>query len=217
MTITTIDLYTDISCPWCLIGQHRLEKVLAERFPQVEADIVHHPVLLLPDCPPEGMAIVDMLRSRYGITDPAQAWARPEAEARLSGLDLELRRQPFVYRTQAAQTLIRHARSRGTQHSLSVALAKAYFLDARDISAVDVLADVAGRYGFGSGEVRALCENERELLETEADARRSSTSGVRSVPHFVFARGLELVGGQSEDAIAAALDNVVHRGAEARA
>ncbi|WP_348632825.1 DsbA family protein [Rhizobium sp. BK068] len=44
-----IDLYIEITCPWCIIGQHRLDKVLSERFTGLAADIRHHPVLMMPD------------------------------------------------------------------------------------------------------------------------------------------------------------------------
>jgi len=62
-----IDLYTEITCPWCIVGQHRLDKVLAEHFPDLFADIYHHPVLLLPDAPVEGIYIPDLLRTRHGV------------------------------------------------------------------------------------------------------------------------------------------------------
>jgi predicted DsbA family dithiol-disulfide isomerase len=88
-----IDLYTEITCPWCIIGQHRLDKVLAERFPDLVADIRHHPVLLLPDAPVTGLYIPDLLAARYGVSNSKAAFARPEAEARSSGLDLDLGRQ----------------------------------------------------------------------------------------------------------------------------
>ncbi|MNG57197.1 DSBA-like thioredoxin domain protein [compost metagenome] len=68
-----IDLYTEITCPWCFVGLHRLDKVLQERFPELVADIHHHPVLLLPDAPAAGLFIPDLLRARYGVTDPKSA------------------------------------------------------------------------------------------------------------------------------------------------
>ena len=92
-----IDLYTEIRCPWCLIGHHRLNKVLAERFPDLEVNIRQHPVLLLADAPPEGLYIPDMLRSRYGITDPKQALARPQAEADASRIPVDFGRQMRAY------------------------------------------------------------------------------------------------------------------------
>jgi predicted DsbA family dithiol-disulfide isomerase len=100
-----IDLYTDVSCPWCILGMYRLDKVLAERLPDLAVDIEHHPVLLMPDAPAAGVYIPDMLRSRYGVADPREAFARPEAEARASGLDLDLSRQPWAYPTQPAHAL----------------------------------------------------------------------------------------------------------------
>lgn len=51
-----IDLYTEITCPWCIIGHHRLHKVLAERFP-LDVDTRQHSALLLPDAPSEGLYI----------------------------------------------------------------------------------------------------------------------------------------------------------------
>src|SRR5579871_4481370 len=119
MSALKIDLYGDTVCPWCIIGQHRLDKVLKERFPGLAVDIEHHPVLLMPDTPPEGSRIPDLLKARYGVTDPSVAFARPHAEAKASGLDLDLNRQPYAYPTLDAHTLIRLARARRTQHALA--------------------------------------------------------------------------------------------------
>ncbi len=141
-----IDLHTEITCPWCIIGHHRLDKVLAERFPALQVDICQHPVLLLPDAPAEGLYIPDLLLKRYGVTDPKASFARPEAEARVSGLDLDLSRQPWTYRTKAAHGLILAARERGTQYRLALAITQAHFLDAKNISNADVLADTDVRF-----------------------------------------------------------------------
>src|SRR5690242_8805947 len=134
-----IDLHAEITCPWCFVGLHRLDKVLQERFSDVPVDIHHHPVVLLPDAPATGLYIPDLLHARYGVTDPKAAFARPEAEARASGFGLDLSRQPWTYPTQSAHALILAAAERGTQHRLAIAITDAYFLDARNIGDVDVL------------------------------------------------------------------------------
>ena len=36
-----IDLYAEITCPWCFVGLHRLDKVLKEHFGDVPVDIRH--------------------------------------------------------------------------------------------------------------------------------------------------------------------------------
>ncbi len=200
-----IDLYTEITCPWCIIGHHRLDKVLAERFPDLEVDIRQHPVLLLPDAPAEGLYIPDLLLKRYGVTDPKASFARPEAEARASGLDLDLSRQLWTYRTQAAHGLILAARGRGTQHRLAVAITDAHFLEARNISDADVLADIAVAHGFGREEARVIALDPEQHRRVEQEAARSTAAGVRSVPHFVFGGRIAINGGRSEDEIALAL------------
>lgn len=205
MSDVRIDLYTEITCPWCLIGQHRLDKVLAERFPDLPIDIVHHPIFLLPDCPPEGLLIADLARSRHGLSDLSQLWARPEAEARASGLNLDLSRQQFAYPTQGAQTLVRLARERGTQHRLAGALAAAHFLEVRNIADPDVLADIASLHGFDRAHARAIAQDPIERKQTERQAAQAMAQGVRSVPHFVIA-GLVLNGGRSEDELASAIE-----------
>ena len=200
-----IDLYTETSCPWCIIGLHRLDKVLAERFPDLATDIEHHPVLLMPETPAAGLFIPDLLRARYGVTDPKAAFARPEAEARLSGLDLDLTRQLWAYPTQAAHALVLAAREKGTQHRLAVAMSKAYFLGSMNIGDVDVLADIAGDYGFDRGEARAIAQDQAQHRRVEQEAARSMAAGVRAVPHFVFAGRHAINGGRSEDEIAASI------------
>jgi predicted DsbA family dithiol-disulfide isomerase len=201
-----IDLYSEITCPWCLIGNHRLDKVLAERFAGLSVDIVHHPVFLIPDCPPEGMLIVELARSRHGVSDPSLLWARPEAEARASGLNLDLSHQPFAYPTQGAHTLIRLARERGTQHRLASAIYAAYFLEAHNIADPDVLAYIASRHGFDRAQAHALSKDQGERELTVRQAAQSTTQGIRSVPHFVFDGHLALNGGRSEDELAFAIE-----------
>jgi predicted DsbA family dithiol-disulfide isomerase len=215
MTDLKVDLYTEITCPWCLIGQHRLDKVLAERFPEVVVDIEHHPVILLPDCPPEGMRVGDLLKARHGITDLAALYAPPEAEARASGLALDLSRQPISYPTVGGHTLIRLARRLGTQHKLAMAFSSAHFHKAQNISDPDVLADISVDYGFSRDNVKQLVSDATEREETHREATHSAAQGVRGVPHFVFGSRVVVSGGQSEAALATAIQGALTARAEA--
>jgi predicted DsbA family dithiol-disulfide isomerase len=162
-----INLYSDIVCPWCIIGQHRLDKVLAERFPDLKVDVEHHPFELMPTAPLEGIDLRAYFRSK-GIENPSAAFARPEAEARASGLTLELAKQSHVYRTVNAHTLLREARARGTQHALAGALMEAYFHDQKNISDPAVLDSIAVSFGFSEGEARRLVESSEQRAITEA-------------------------------------------------
>ncbi|AON52873.1 DsbA family oxidoreductase [Herbaspirillum seropedicae] len=205
-----IDLYTEITCPWCFVGQHRLDKVLRERFAELTADIHHHPVLLLPDAPATGLYIPDLLRTRYGVTDPKSAFSRPESEARASGFHLDLSRQRYAYPTQAAHAIILAARERRTQHQLAIAITDAYFIDAKNISDVDVLADLAADHGFSADEARAIALDPIQHKRIEQQAANSKAVGVNSVPHFVFGSNSALNGACSEGEIAHVIGKTLH-------
>lgn len=205
MKTITVDLYTEITCPWCLIGVHRLNRVIEKLDSAIAIDIRHHPVILMPDTPPEGLNIVELIRRRYGITDPQAGWARAHAEARASGLDLDLGRQPHAYPTLAAHTLVRLAAAFGTQHALATAFMKAYFLDAANIGDPDRLAEIAVDHGFGLEESRRLACDPGELEVTRQAVNESMASGVRSVPHYVINGGRVLRGCVSEDVLRDAL------------
>lgn len=200
-----IDLYTEITCPWCFVGHHRLDKVLAERFPDLAVDIRHRPVLLLPDAPASDLYIPDLLRSRYGITDPKVAFARPEGAARASGFDLDLGRQLWAYPTQAAHAVILAAAGHERQHRLAVAITDAYFIEAKNISDAGVLADIAADCGFDRDQARAVAVDPEQHRRVEAEALKSADNGVRSVPHFVFGGTVSINGGRNEDEVASAI------------
>lgn len=206
-----IDLYAEITCPWCFVGLHRLDKVLQEHFSDVPVDIRHRPVVLLPDAPETGLYIPDLLRARYGVTDPKASFARPEAEARASGFDLDLSRQPWTYPTQPAHALILAAGEHGTQHQLAIAITDAHFLDARNIGDVDVLADIAVHHGFDRPSARAIALDPSARQRVDEEVARSQAAGIRSVPHFEFGSGVAISGGRSEVEIASAIREALRR------
>jgi predicted DsbA family dithiol-disulfide isomerase len=133
-----------------------------------------------------------------------------EAEARASGLHLELSRQPFVYRTIQAHTLLRAARARGSQHALAGALMKAFFHDRRNISDLETLGEIAADHGFTSEEARTLVQDEAQLKATAAEIAQTRAAGVTSVPTFDIG-GVAMVGGRTEDDIAHAIEQATPR------
>lgn len=201
-----IDLFADVVCPWCFVGSERLERVLSEL--GTPARVTHHPFLLNPNTPPEGDDVPARLRRKYGVA-PEQLWARLEAEARKSDLELELSKQRFSYPTARAHTLIRHADAKGTQRALVRAFYRAYFQEARNIHDPSVLADVAAPHGFSADEVAALIADERELAETREDARAAAGAGIDGVPFFVFADRLAVAGAQPEAVLRQAIEQAL--------
>ncbi|HEV7274787.1 MAG TPA: DsbA family oxidoreductase [Devosiaceae bacterium] len=192
-----VDLFTDIVCPWCLIGSVRLDKALAALPAEVSVEVANHPFYLDPNTPAEGVVVADMLREKYG-RDPREIWARAEREAKASGIDLDLSRQPPSYPTAKGHTLVRLAAPKGTQHALANAITAAYFLEYRLINDDEVLADIATGFGYAREEALLVLRDPDELGTTHDLAMAAAQQGIQGVPFFVFNGRLAMSGCQPE-------------------
>ena len=163
-----IDIYSDFVCPWCYVGTMRLEAVLLSFGASLTVDVRHHPFLLHPDAPPEGVALAVELERRHGA-DAESRLERVKSEARNSGIPLHLSVRSRMYPTVAAHTLVRHARERGRHRTLVRGLFEAYFVELRNIADVDVLIDVAAKHGIAADETERLATDADELNRTRLD------------------------------------------------
>jgi predicted DsbA family dithiol-disulfide isomerase len=202
----TVDIFSDIVCPWCFIGTRRLERVIAERG-LTDAEITYRTFLLDPTTPDEGRNVPEMIRTKYG-RDPAPMFARVEAEARSSGIPLDLAKQPMSYSTVRAHTLLRHAIELGTQRALADAMFHAYFLDAKNIADLDVLVALATAHGFAADRARALITDEQELAITRREQEVPRELGIRGAPFFIFNRAIAVSGAQPEKVFGQVLDEI---------
>jgi predicted DsbA family dithiol-disulfide isomerase len=203
-----IDVFTDVVCPWCLVGSARLDKAIAELTPEVVVDVENHPFYLDPNVPPEGVVVADMLRAKYG-REPREMWARVEGEALKAGIELDLSGQPRMFRTAKAHTLTRLARPLGTQHALANAIAAAYFLEQRQVNDDAVLADIATGYGFERDEALRLINDAAELAITERAAQEAAAQGINGVPFFVFGEKYAMSGAQPQEVFGMALEKTL--------
>jgi predicted DsbA family dithiol-disulfide isomerase len=202
--MVSIDIVSDVICPWCFIGQHRLTQALASLPEPVETTITFHPFLLDPSIPPEGADLRERLRAKYGH-EPTKMFANVEAAARSAGIALDFAKVKRTPPTLPAHTLIRHALEKGTQSALADALFSAYFLEGLDLGDVTVLASVAAKHGFSADEATRLATDKGELEKTKAEAADMVTRGIHSVPFFIFGGKVGVAGAQPPEVLQGAL------------
>lgn len=203
-----IDVFTDVVCPWCLVGSARLDQAIAALPEDIEVEVENHPFYLDPNTPEEGVVVADMLREKYG-RDPREMWARVEEEARKSGIALDLSQQPRMFPTRKAHTITRLAKPLGTQHELANAIAAAYFLEHRQVHDDNVLADIAVQFGFDRGDALDAMNDEHELAITEQLANDAAAQGIRGVPFFIFGQKYGLSGAQPDEVFARGLQQAL--------
>jgi predicted DsbA family dithiol-disulfide isomerase len=205
MATLAIEIVSDVVCPWCFIGEHRLAQALARA--GIEADVRFTPFLLDPTTPPEGADLRERLRAKYRL-DPEVMFDRVERAAAESGLALDFDRVQRSVNTVRAHTLIRLARDRGTQVPLARALFEAYFVEGRDIGAEPVLVEIASRHGFTRDEASALLADAAELDRTRAEAAAQGRRGITGVPFFVLRERYAVSGAQPVDVLVKVLEQV---------
>ncbi len=199
MRSLSIDVVSDVICPWCLIGTRRLDAAL-EALPDIQAEVTYRPFLLDPTTPPEGQDLRERLRKKYG-GDPEAMFARVEAAARDSGIPLDFARVRRTVSTLPAHTLLRHAIAKGTQRALAHRLFDAYFLEGKDVGQPDRLAELAAPLGFEPAETKAILADAKELERTRQEAAAMSAEGISGVPFFVFGGRLAVSGAQAVDVL----------------
>jgi len=180
MLMLSIDIVSDVICPWCFIGVRRLDQALESPKPVV-ANVVFQPFLLDPSTPVGGADLRERLRAKYGV-DPEQMFGRVEAAAHESGIPLDFAKVRRTPSTIAAHTLLGHALAKGTQRALAAALFEAYFLEGRDIGDPGVLGDIAASHGFDRDEAIGLATDPAKLASTRAEAAAAEARGIRGVP-----------------------------------
>ncbi len=210
MRTLTIDLVTDIVCPWCFIGSRRLDEALAS-LPDVEATVRHVPFLLDPSAPTGGGDLRERLRAKYR-TDPERMFKNVEAQARSSGIPLDFAKVTRWCSTVEAHTLLRHAEAKGTQRALVGALYNAYFLEGRDVGDPEVLADIASAHGFKRDEAPSLVRDAQGLAVTRKEAASVAAQGIQGVPFFIFGEQFAASGAQPAEVIRGAIEKALDEG-----
>jgi hypothetical protein len=114
-----VDVWSDIVCPWCYLGQARFERALTEFEHRDQVEVVHRSFELDPSFPKgEVVSVLDMLSRKYGLSrdKAAEAEANMAQMAAAEGLEFSVDRPHG--NTFDAHRLLHLARDRGRQDEM---------------------------------------------------------------------------------------------------
>ena len=210
--ILTIDIVSDVVCPWCYIGKRKLEAALAlpeaAGLPKVE--IRWHPFQLNPDMAREGISRKQYLEDKFGGPErAAEIYARVRAAGKGAGLDLNIEGISLQPNTLAAHALIAFGQQQGAGSIVKEGVLKAYFVENRFIGDVDVLAEIAAEAGLDAEAARAWVSDPAQLQAVaDADAQ-ARAMGISGVPFFIFNQKLAVSGAQDPATLLDAMQQAV--------
>lgn len=205
----TVDIVSDIVCPWCFIGKRHLEAALAQ-LPDTGGAVVRwHPFELNPELPPEGVERKHYLEAKFGGPErAAQIYARVRDAGERAGIGFDfaaITRQP---NTREAHLLIAWAQANGDADALVERLFRAYFLDGRDLTNRETLVALAGEAGVDPAAARNWLESGRGLQQIAQAEGRARELGITGVPFFIFDGRVGLSGAHPPDTIRDAIQGM---------
>lgn len=205
----TIDVVSDVVCPWCYLGKRKLEAALALR-QDIVPEIRWRPFFLDPTVPREGKPRIDYITGKFGSLEKIKP-----AHERLTGLGKEagidfrfsnIERQP---NTLDAHRLIGWASADGKADRLVETLFAEFFVNGADLTDRAVLAEIGGRAGLDNKTIVAdlASDKDEELVRKQAQA--ASASGIGGVPFFVFGGKIAVAGAQESEVLVSAIDQAL--------
>jgi predicted DsbA family dithiol-disulfide isomerase len=204
----TIDVVSDVVCPWCFIGKRRLEKAL-ELKPDIPVEVRYHPYFLNPWVPREGMTRDEYLTTKFGSPERYQGIAgRVSAAAAEEGLTYavdKMKRQP---NTLDCHRLILWAQDIGKAPQMKQKLMDLYFTEGADLSERDVLVQAAADVGLDAASVREKLESNADVDQVEAAARSAQEAGISGVPTYIIGGVAAVSGAQDPQVLANAIEQI---------
>ncbi|SMH35866.1 Predicted dithiol-disulfide isomerase, DsbA family [Rathayibacter oskolensis] len=214
-TPITVDIWSDIACPWCYIGKRKFERGL-EAFRLAHPDapevaVEYRSFELSPDTPEDyrgGEAAY--LAEHKGIPE-AQAQQMLDSVTTIAasvGLDYHFETVRHV-KTVTAHQALHHAKANGLQLELKERLLRAYFVEGRDLADPEVIASLAGEVGLDAAETRRVLDEQRHLGDVQSDIAQAREYGINGVPFFVLDSRFGVSGAQEPAAFTEVLEHVL--------
>jgi predicted DsbA family dithiol-disulfide isomerase len=204
-----VEIYSDIVCPWCYIGERRFARALAAFPARDRVEVVFRPFQLDPEAPATPRPLAEALGRKFGARAPSMM-ARVSEAARGEGIDVRWD-IALSANTLTAHRLLRLAeREEGAdvQRALAERLFDAHFTRGLDVGDAGVLADLAAEAGMERERVTAYLATDEGLRDVCDEIEQAQARGVTAVPTFVFDGKYVVQGGQPAPILLQALEEV---------
>lgn len=208
MSRITVDIVSDVMCPWCYVGKRRFEAALAEIGDGVAVETHWRPFQLDPTIPPEGRDRKAYLESKFGSADRArQAYEAIREAGAAEGIPFDFEAIAVSPNTLDAHRLIRWAAASGeeTQGKLMDILFRMYFTAGRNIGDPVVLLEAAEQAGMDTALVRTLLQGNADRAEVQREIATAQQMGVTGVPCFILDGRYAVMGAQPAHTLAKAI------------
>lgn len=212
MKTVSVEIWSDVVCPWCYIGKRRWEKAveqLSKEMPgELRFEVVYRAYQLDPTASPGKSAPVkEAYAKKFGGPERAeQIIDHVSSVAAEEGLEFRMDKA-LRANTLLAHRLLWLAEATGHQYALKERLLQAYFCDGLDVGDPDVLAACADEVGMPAHRVLEFLASDDGVEQVRQQLQFAAQAEITAVPTFVFDGRWAVPGAQDPDTFV----NVVRR------
>lgn len=207
-TRMTVEIFSDIMCPFCLLGKHRFASALARFAYRDDVDVVWRSFQLDPGLRTDPTITVNEYLARRKGIDIDDARRMNDQLARIGS------QEGLVYNfdrvipanTFDAHRLLHFAREQDKQSEMMERLFTAYFAEGKNVADPAVLTDLAHDVGLDPAVTAAMLASARYADDVRSDIREAAQFGINGVPFFVFDRRHAVSGAQGVSVFLQALE-----------
>jgi predicted DsbA family dithiol-disulfide isomerase len=214
-TAITVDVVSDVVCPWCFIGQKRLDKAIAAAG-DVEVHVRWRPFQLDPTIPPQGKDRRDYMLGKFGSEERIrEIHARIEPLGEAEGINFAFDAIKVAPNTLDAHRLVRWAgaMSEEVQNLLVRRLFQINFEEGGNLGDHAVLIEAAREAGMDVSVAEALLPTDADAEAVQNEITTASRMGITGVPCFLIEGKYAVMGAQD----AATLTDAIRQVAKAKA
>jgi predicted DsbA family dithiol-disulfide isomerase len=194
----TIEIWSDIVCPFCYIGKRRFEAAL-KQFGQADiVTVVWRSFQLDPHLKTEPhKSVAQSLCEKKGWTmaQTQQTMAHVVNMAQSVGLHYNFDKA-VVANSFDAHRFIHFAKTVDKQDAAKESLLKAYFIDGKNTADHDTLVEIAQTIGLNGTAITQMLNNDDFADAVRTDIQLAQQFGITGVPFFVFNRQYAVSGAQ---------------------
>ncbi|MEO9617219.1 MAG: DsbA family oxidoreductase [Parasphingorhabdus sp.] len=207
--VITVDIVSDVVCPWCIIGYKKLEKAMVQFERKARFELSWHAFELNPSMPPEGQDINEHMAQKYGATPEQSKVNRDRLRDAGGNLDFEFHysENMRMVNTFDAHRLLHWAGETGKQTALKLALFKAHFTDGMNVSDHETLVAIASAVGLDEQRASDLLSTGLYADEVRAVEAEWQDRFITGVPAFIFNKKFMVPGAQEADVFANIIEN----------
>jgi predicted DsbA family dithiol-disulfide isomerase len=199
----TVEIWSDVVCPWCYIGKRRFEAAVEQFGGEVE--VVWRSFELDPSAPAvREHTATEHLAAKYGMSvEQAEASHVKMTElAAQEGLEYHFERARGG-NSFDAHRLIHLAAAHGKQGEAQERVMRGYFTEGLPIGDREALIALGDELGL---DARAALESDEYADAVREDEMLAQRIGIQGVPFFVLGRRYGVSGAQPADVLAQALE-----------